>query len=70
MPLKFIIEKDLKVRSNRTGSKEDMKRAMQASAAGKITSKIEILKLEDLNLAMDRIKAGKVLGKLVVDLRP
>ena len=67
-PLRPILKKDLLVRSSETGTKQDIEEALQLAADGIVSSRIEILDLFDLNMALDRLKAG-VLGKLVLDLR-
>lgn len=67
-PLRPILKKDLLVRSSETGTKQDVEEALQLAADGIVSSKIEMLDLFDLNVALDRLKAG-VLGKLVLDLR-
>ena len=68
MPFRPVLSKGLTIRSNATGTKADVEEALRKSASGKIIPEIEILKLRDLNEALDRLQAGKVLGKLVVDL--
>ena len=69
MPLRPVLKKNLTIRSNETGTKADIEEALKMSASGKIVCEVEVMKLMDLNLALDRLSAGKVLGKLVVDLQ-
>ncbi len=69
MPLRPILRKDLTIRSHETGTKKDIEDALQYSASGLIRCRIEVLKLNDLNKALDRLKGGQVQGKLVLDLR-
>ncbi|KAK4905086.1 hypothetical protein LTR49_025579 [Elasticomyces elasticus] len=69
MPLRPMLRKDLTIRSHETGTKEDIEDALQHSASGLIRCRIEVLKLTDLNEALDRLKSGQVQGKLVLDLR-
>ena len=68
MPLRPILKKGLLVRSNQTGRKQDIIDALELSRVGKVTCEVEVLNLAQLNEALDKVKAGKVLGKLVVDL--
>ena len=69
MPLRPILKKNLTIRSNETGTRADIEKALSISASGKISCEIELIKLTDLNVALDRLQAGKVLGKLVIDLQ-
>ena len=68
MPLRPILKKDLTVRSNETGTKADIEEALRISASGKVTCEIEVMRLKDLNIALDRLETGQVVGKLVLDL--
>ena len=68
MNLRPILKKKLSVLSNQTGTKTDMKEALNLLASGKVVPDIEIVNLKDINEALDRIKQGKVMGKLVADL--
>jgi D-arabinose 1-dehydrogenase-like Zn-dependent alcohol dehydrogenase len=45
-----------------------MLKVLDLSARGVIRSEIEVLKLRDLNLSLDRVMKGDVLGKLVVEI--
>ncbi|OAG39966.1 hypothetical protein AYO21_05839 [Fonsecaea monophora] len=69
MSLRPLLKKDLLVRSNQTGTKTDMKEALALFAAGKVVPELEVVELGDINGALDRIKRGDVMGKLVADLR-
>lgn len=68
MPVRPIYKKDLTIRSHQTGTRQDIEDALKFTADEIVTCKIEIVKLQGLNVALDRIKSGKVLGKLVLDL--
>ncbi|KIW95306.1 uncharacterized protein Z519_03890 [Cladophialophora bantiana CBS 173.52] len=69
MSLRPLLRKDLLVRSNQTGTKRDMKEALQIFAAGRVVPELEVVDLRDINVALDRIRRGEVMGKLVADLR-
>lgn len=69
MPLRPVLKKNLTIRSNETGTRADMENTLSVSGSGKIVCEIELIKLTDLNVALDRLQAGKVLGKLVIDLQ-
>ncbi|OQU96772.1 hypothetical protein CLAIMM_02805 isoform 1 [Cladophialophora immunda] len=68
MSLRPLLRKDVLVRSNQTGTKADMQEALRIFAAGKVVPELEVVALRDINAALDRIKQGTVMGKLVADL--
>ena len=68
MPLRPTLNKGLLLRSNQTVRKQDIIDALELSWVGKVTCEVEVLNLAQLNEALDRVKTGKVLGKLIVDL--
>lgn len=43
---------------------------MQISASGHVECEIEVMKLSEINLALQRVKRGETMGKLVLDMRP
>lgn len=69
-PLRPILRKNLTLTSNQTGTKEDIEAAMQISADGHVACEIEVMALSELDVALERLKRGEVLGKLVLDVRP
>jgi propanol-preferring alcohol dehydrogenase len=69
MPLRPILKKDLVIRSNETGTKADMKAALEICAAGEVTPEVQMLGLKNINDVLDKIKSGKVMGKIVLDLK-
>ena len=69
MSLRPILKKNLMIRSNQTGTRADIEQALEMSLTGKIVCEVEIMKLRDLNIALDRLQSGKFLGKIVLDLQ-
>ncbi|KAK4949910.1 hypothetical protein LTR10_011752 [Elasticomyces elasticus] len=68
MSLRPILKKDLIIRSNETGTKADMQSALDICAQGKVVPEVEMVELGDINAALDRVKSGQVMGKLILDL--
>ncbi|KAF9892276.1 alcohol dehydrogenase [Aspergillus nanangensis] len=66
--LRPILRKNLIVRSNQTGTKADIEEAMRISASGKVKPKVQLMSLASVNEALGKVKAGGVLGKLVLDV--
>ncbi|OCT51748.1 Alcohol dehydrogenase [Cladophialophora carrionii] len=68
MSLRPLLKKNVIVRSNQTGTKADMQEALEFLASGKVVPELGMVDLKDINEALDRIKQGKVMGKLVANL--
>lgn len=69
MPLRPILKRHLTIRSSQTGTKADIEEALQYTVSGLVRGRTEVMDIVELNEALDRIKKGRVRGKLVVDLR-
>ena len=68
MPLRPILKKNLTIRSSETGTKADIKEALELCASGQVIPEFELTSLDSLNESLDQIKQGKTTGKLVLDL--
>lgn len=69
MPLRPILKKDLTIRSTETGKISDIEAALCLAASQTVTSRIELTDFYNLNHALDRLKSGTVMGKLVLDMQ-
>ncbi|KAH8892185.1 GroES-like protein [Thozetella sp. PMI_491] len=68
MPLRPVLKKDLTIHSHETGTQRDIEEALQICSLGKVSCSVDLLPLSDLNSALDKIKRGDILGRLVLDL--
>lgn len=68
IPLRPILQKDLSIRASETGTKEDTAKALDFLREGKVTPRIELVKFNEINEAIDRLKNGRVYGRLVIDM--
>ncbi|KAJ9606754.1 hypothetical protein H2200_008763 [Cladophialophora chaetospira] len=68
MALRPLLKKNIIVRSNQTGTKVEMKEALEFLASGKVVPELELVDLKDINEALDMIEQGKVMGKIVASL--
>lgn len=68
MPLRPLLQKAVTLRSSQTGSKIDMQAALHLAAEKNLKGQAEVVGFDQLNQALDRVKAGKVLGKLVLEI--
>ncbi|KAF7560939.1 hypothetical protein G7046_g3195 [Stylonectria norvegica] len=67
-PLRPIITNDLTVSSSNNGTLEDIEDALKATLSCQIQSVTEVVDITKLDEALDRVKQGRVMGKLVVQL--
>lgn len=63
-----MFAKGLWLHTQTNAKRTDILDALALAAAGKIKVVTEVLKLEDINSALDRIKEAKVTGRLVVSI--
>ncbi len=64
---KRLAQNELELIGSRCGPKRDLKRAVDLAAAGKIRSVVtDVLPLEEVNTAHERLRGGGVLGRLVL----
>lgn len=66
--LRSILTKNLTITASNNGTSEDIRDALEASVTCQIESVIEVVGITELNEALDRIKQGRVMGKLLVRL--
>lgn len=63
-----MFAKSLSLQTQTNGRRLDISDALALAAEGKVKPYTEILKLEDVNTALDRIQAGDVKGRLVLSI--
>ena len=73
-PLSFeapeIIENGLEVLGSADGTRQELRQLMQLASDDRIRSVVESVPLTEINGAMERLAAGSVQGRLVIDMRP
>ncbi len=57
------------VRGSIVGTRLDLIEALDFAAAGKVRATVETVRLEDINAAFERMTAGAIEGRVVLDLR-
>lgn len=57
------------VRGSIVGTRLDLIEALDFAAAGKVRATVETVKLEDINATFERMTAGTIEGRVVLDLR-
>ena len=67
-PIFDVVLKRLTIRGSIVGTRKDLAEAIAFAANGKVRAEIRTAKLEDINTIFDDLKAGKVEGRMVLDL--
>jgi propanol-preferring alcohol dehydrogenase len=67
-PVINVILKGITVRGSIVGTRRDMQEAFEMAARGLVKCDVEIRSLDEINDIIVRLKEGKVLGRMVVQL--
>jgi propanol-preferring alcohol dehydrogenase len=63
-----VVFRCLTVRGSLVGTRADMKEALGFAAEGKVKANIETAPLEDINGVLERLRTGKVTGRIVLKI--
>ena len=67
-PILDVVLKRLTIRGSIVGTRQDMKEALDFAAQGKIKPIIEKQSLDSINESFDRLRGGKVKGRIVLQI--
>lgn len=67
LPIRGSVAKGIRVLTSAVGTRQDLREVLALAAAGKIKTVGESLRLEDINGAFERMRAGTISGRLVVE---
>jgi propanol-preferring alcohol dehydrogenase len=67
-PIFDVVLKRITVRGSIVGTRRDLDEAIAFAAEGKVRSEITKAPLADINAVFDRMKAGKIDGRIVLDI--
>jgi propanol-preferring alcohol dehydrogenase len=67
-PIFDVVLKRITVRGSIVGTRRDLDEAIAFAAEGKVRSKITTAPLADINAIFDRMKSGKIDGRMVLDI--
>ncbi|KQT55186.1 MULTISPECIES: alcohol dehydrogenase AdhP [unclassified Aureimonas] len=67
-PIFDVVLKRITLRGSIVGTRRDLEEAIAFAVEGKIKADIETATLEDINHVLDDLKAGRVQGRMVLDL--
>ena len=64
-----VIERGLQVKGSADGTRQELRQLMDLAALGRVRSVVERVPFADINNAFQRLAAGQVQGRLVIDMR-
>jgi propanol-preferring alcohol dehydrogenase len=67
-PIFDVVLKRLTLRGSIVGTRKDLQEAVAFAAEGKVSARVKMARLEDINQVFAELKAGKVNGRIVLDL--
>jgi len=67
-PIFDVVLKRITIRGSIVGTRKDLSEALELAAAGKIRPHVHKAKLDDINRVVTDLKAGRVDGRIVLDL--
>jgi propanol-preferring alcohol dehydrogenase len=68
LPVFETVLKRITVRGSIVGTRQDLEESLQFAGEGKVASHFSWDKLENINAIFDRMKEGKIDGRIVLDL--
>lgn len=68
LPMLGSVAKGIRILTSAVGSRQDLREVLALAAAGKIKTVAEMCTLEDINQVFERMRQGKVSGRVVVEL--
>ena len=68
LPIRGSVAKGIRVLTSAVGTRQDLREVLALAATGKLKTVAESLGLENINEAFERLRAGTVSGRLVVEV--
>jgi propanol-preferring alcohol dehydrogenase len=68
LPLFDVVANCITIRGSFVGNREDMAETLAFAAEGRVKADIELQPLSAINDIFDRLKQGKVAGRVVLDI--
>lgn len=66
LPIRASVAKGIRILTSSVGTRQDLREVLALAAAGKIKTAAETCRLEDINETFDRMREGKISGRVVV----
>lgn len=68
LPIFEIVLKRITVRGSIVGTRNDLRESLEFAGAGKVASHFSWDRLENINAIFDRMKAGQIDGRIVLEI--
>jgi len=68
LPIFETVLKRITVRGSIVGTRKDLQEAIEFAAEGKVKANVTAAKLEDVNEVLQKMKEGKIEGRMVLDM--
>lgn len=68
LPIRGSVAKGIRVLTSAVGTRQDLREVLALATSGKIKTVAETVRLEEINAAFDRMRAGTIAGRLVVEM--
>lgn len=68
-PIFDVVLKRITIRGSIVGTRNDLKEALQFAADGKVKVHVTSDRLENINAIFDKMRAGQITGRVVLDMR-
>jgi propanol-preferring alcohol dehydrogenase len=68
LPIFDVVLNRLTVRGSIVGTRKDLQESLQFAAEGKVKANIELQPLEEINHVFERMKEGKINGRVVLNI--
>ncbi len=67
LPIRGSVAKGIRVLTSAVGTRQDLREVLALAAAGKIRTVAETCRLDDINAVFERMRDGKIPGRVVID---
>ena len=59
---------EIRVQASAVGTRQDLEEVLAMAAAGKLHCQVSTRRLDEVNTIMDEMKAGKIAGRVVLEM--
>jgi len=63
-----IMMREIRIQGSATGTREEQREVLELAASGKLRCHVQTVPLEQVNSAFDRMRAGKITGRIVLEM--
>ena len=67
LPILGSVAKGIRILTSAVGTRQDLREVLALAAAGKIKTVAETCRLEEINSVFERMRQGKISGRVVIE---